>query len=71
MKEYLTVPDVLALHSILIQRYSGTHGIRDRGALESALFRLQSGYYADIAKEAAVLMESLAIITPLEMATSE
>ena len=61
MKEYLTVPDVLAIHSILIQRYSGTHGIRDPGALESALFRLQSGYYVDIVAEAAALMESLAI----------
>jgi death-on-curing protein len=64
LKEYLTVPDVLAIHSILIQRYGGTHGIRDRGALESALFRLQSGYYADIVAEAAALMESLAINHP-------
>ena len=64
MKEYLTVPDVLAIHSILIQRYSGTHGIRDPGALESALFRLQSGYYVDIVAEEAALMESLAINHP-------
>lgn len=64
MKEYLTVPDVIAIHSILIQRYSGTHGIRDPGALESALFRLQSGYYVDVVAEAAALMESLAINHP-------
>ena len=64
MKEYLTVPDVLAIHLILIQRYSGTHGIRDPGALESALFRIQSGYYVDIVAEAAALMESLAINHP-------
>ena len=64
MKEYLTVPDVLAIHSILIQRYGGTDGIRDRGALESALFRLQSGYYVDIVAEAAALMESLTINHP-------
>ncbi|WP_292995908.1 type II toxin-antitoxin system death-on-curing family toxin [Nitrosomonas sp.] len=64
MKEYLTVPDVLAIHSILIQRYGGTHGIRDSGALESALYRLQSGYYDDIVAEAAALMESLAINPP-------
>jgi death-on-curing protein len=64
LKEYLTVPDVLAIHSILIQRYGGTHGIRDSGALESALFRLQSGYYVDIVAEAAALMESLAINHP-------
>jgi len=60
LKEYLTVPDVLTIHAILIQRYGGTHGIRDRNALESALFRLRSGYYADIVAEAAALMESLA-----------
>ena len=64
MKEYLTVPDVLAIHSKLIQRYSGTHGIRDPSALESALFRLQSSYYVDIVAEAAALMESLAINHP-------
>ncbi|MBK9663058.1 MAG: type II toxin-antitoxin system death-on-curing family toxin [Nitrosomonas sp.] len=64
LKAYLTVPDVLAIHSILIQRYSGTHGIRDSGALESALFRIQSGYYVDIVAEAAALMESLAINHP-------
>lgn len=64
MKEYLTVPDVIAIHSILIQRYSGIHGVRDPGALESALFRVQSGYYIDIVAEAAALMESLAINHP-------
>lgn len=64
MKEYLTVPDVLAIHSILIKRYGGTLGIRDPGALESALFRLQSGYHVDIVAEAAALMESLAINHP-------
>ena len=64
MKEYLTVPDVLTIHSILIQRYSGIHGVRDPGALESALFRVQSGYYIDIVAEAAALMESLAVNHP-------
>ncbi|SDX47918.1 type II toxin-antitoxin system death-on-curing family toxin [Nitrosomonas oligotropha] len=64
MKEYLTVPDILAIHSILIQRYGGTYGIRDSGTLESALFRLQSGFYVDIVAEAAALMESLAINHP-------
>ncbi len=64
MKEYLTVPDILAIHSILIQRFGGSNGIRDPGALESALFRLQSGYYVDIVSEAAALMESLAINHP-------
>jgi death-on-curing protein len=32
---------------------------RDRGLLESALFRPQTGYYADVIEEAAALWESL------------
>ncbi len=64
MRDYLTVSDVLTIHLILIQRYGGTNGIRDPGALESALFRIQSGYYFDIVAEAAALMESLAINHP-------
>jgi death-on-curing protein len=34
-------------------------GIRDRGALESALARPQTGYYSDLIREAAALWESL------------
>ena len=33
--------------------------MRDRGALESALARPQSGYYVDVIQEAAALWESL------------
>jgi len=43
----------------LIGRFGGALGIRDRGALESALTRPQSGYYADLIQEAAALWESL------------
>lgn len=42
----------------------GTPGVRDPGALESALFRPQTGYYADIVAEAAAMFESLAINHP-------
>jgi len=62
--DYLTVADVLELHAELIARYGGAAGVRDPGALESALFRPQSGYYDDIIQEAAALMESLAINHP-------
>lgn len=62
--EYLTVADALALHAILIKRYGGSNGIRDMGALESALFRPQTGYYKDLIEEAAALLESLAINHP-------
>ena len=56
---YPTVDEVIATHALLIARFGGSQGIRDRGALESALARPQSGYYADIIQEAAALWESL------------
>ena len=52
------------MHAVLMKRYGGLPGIRDAGALESALFRPQTGYYEDIVAEAAALMESLAINHP-------
>jgi death-on-curing protein len=57
---YLTVGEVLEIHSDLIDSYGGIHGLRDRGLLESAVFRPQIGYYHTIVEEAAALMESLA-----------
>src|SRR5215471_6589520 len=57
---YLTIAEVLAIHQIQIETYGGSHGLRDTGALEAAVFRPQTGYYADIIEEAAALMESLA-----------
>ena len=62
--DYLTVADVLGMHTVLIQRYGGALGLRDPGALEAALFRPQTGYYNDILAEAAALLESLAINHP-------
>ena len=62
--DYLTVADVLGMHTVLMQRYGGAPGMRDPGALEAALFRPQTGYYDDILAEAAALMESLAINHP-------
>jgi death-on-curing protein len=59
MKDYLTVGEVLAMHYELISRYDGTHGMRDQGLLEAALFRPRTGYYADLVEEAAALWESL------------
>lgn len=62
--QYLTVPDVLAMHMVLIKKYGGSDGVRDMGALESALARPQSGYYKDVIESAAALLESLAINHP-------
>ena len=59
MTDYLTVAEVLAIHEDQIARYGGSPGMRDRGLLEAALFRPQTGYYADLLEEAAALWESL------------
>ena len=56
---YLTLADVIAIHDMQIERFGGADGLRDPGALESALFRPQSGYYIDLVQEAAALWESL------------
>nr|WP_220790784.1 MULTISPECIES: type II toxin-antitoxin system death-on-curing family toxin [Gluconacetobacter] len=49
----------MAIHDDQIGRYGGATGIRDQGLLEAALFRPQTGYYADLIEEAAALWESL------------
>jgi death on curing protein len=59
MSEFLTVAEVLAIHQDQIDRYGGSIGLRDLGQLEAALFRPQTGYYADALEEAAALWESL------------
>ena len=63
-RDYLTVADVLGMYTVLMERYGGESGIRDPGALESAIFRPMTGYYTDTISEAAALMESLAINHP-------
>lgn len=60
MTDYLTMAEVLAIHDDQIERYGGSAGVRDFGLLEAALFRPQTGYYADLIEEAAALWESLA-----------
>ena len=59
MTEYVTTADALFFHKHLIERYGGAPGIRDVGALESALHRAQTGYYETLIHEAAALCESL------------
>ncbi|HWC15548.1 MAG TPA: type II toxin-antitoxin system death-on-curing family toxin [Terriglobales bacterium] len=60
MTRYLTLEDILTIHDELVQRFGGTAGVRDLNALNSALGRPQSGYYADVIEEAAALFESIA-----------
>jgi len=63
-RRYPTVGTILAIHETLIAETGGASGLRDAGALESAIMRPQIGYYDGIVEEAAALMESLAINHP-------
>ena len=58
MAEYLTVAEVYRMQHRLIELFGGLHGVRDKGAVEAAVFRPQIGYYNSIEEEAAALMES-------------
>jgi death on curing protein len=57
---YPTVAETIETHRLLIEEFDGSHGLRDRGLLEAAIMRPQSGYYGSLIEEAAALMESLA-----------
>jgi len=59
VRQYVSTADALFFHTVLIERYGGASGVRDAGALEAALHRPQTGYYASIIEEAAALLESL------------
>ena len=59
MAEYLTVAEVYRMQFLLVERFGGLHGVRDKNAVEAAVFRPQTGYYSSIEEEAAALMESL------------
>jgi death on curing protein len=59
MSQFLTTREVLAIHEEQIALFGGSNGLRDPGLLEAALFRPQTGYYADLVEEAAALWESL------------
>ena len=62
--QFLTADEVLAMHERLIAVFGGRAGLRDRGLLESALHRPQTGYYPDLAEMATALFESLIINHP-------
>jgi death-on-curing protein len=56
---YLSVAEVYQMQYVLIERFGGLHGVRDKTAVEAAVFRPQNGYYNSIEEEAAALMKSL------------
>ena len=59
MTVYPSIEEVLLIHQRAVRSFGGTPGIRDIGALESAIARPQSGYYNDLIEQAAALLESL------------
>jgi death on curing protein len=61
---YLSLDQVLQIHEAHIERFGGSAGLRDPGALESAVARPAMTFggedlYADIPSKAAALMHSL------------
>jgi len=58
---YPTLEEALELHKRLVERFGGTDGIRDRGLLQSALSRPQTGYYESLSLQAAALLQSLSL----------
>jgi death-on-curing protein len=61
---FLSTDEALAIHQALIEAFGGPPGVRDRGLLESALYRPQTGYYADLNEMAGALFESLLMNHP-------
>lgn len=59
--QFLSLDEALAIHDRLIVKFGGTPGQRDKGLLESALFRPQTGYYESLPEMTAALFESLLI----------
>ena len=61
---YLSLQEVISLHSLLIAQSGGSTGLRDRGALESAVAQPEASFsgeelYPDLATKAAALGHSL------------
>lgn len=46
--QFLSLDEVIEIHTVLIERFGGPQGVRDLGLLESALCRPRSGYYDDL-----------------------
>ncbi|HEX6716461.1 MAG TPA: type II toxin-antitoxin system death-on-curing family toxin [Pyrinomonadaceae bacterium] len=61
---YLSLQEIISLHSLLIAQSGGSSGLRDRGALESAVAQPEASFggeelYPDLARKAAALGHSL------------
>lgn len=61
---YITLDEVLAIHDSMIDKYGGSHGIRDLGLIQSAIARPQSSFggedlYKNIFDKVSTLFHSL------------
>jgi len=66
----ISIKEVEQLHRILIDKFGGSHGIRDSAALESALARPFQTFdgkklYHSVLEKAAPLVESILINTAM------
>jgi len=60
----ILVSEAILIHDILIERFGGSRGLRDRGLLESAIFRPFQTYdnkdlYPTVIQKSAALIESI------------
>lgn len=66
---FLTLDEVLAIHHEEVEKFGGSHGVRDLNLLDSALQRPQSSFmgedlYPTIFHKAAALMHSILLNHP-------
>jgi death-on-curing protein len=66
---YISLDEVVALHHNLVQKYGGSHGIRDFDLLISAVSRPQASFggedlYKNIFSKASALLHSLVLNHP-------
>lgn len=66
---FLTLDEVLAIHHEEVEKFGGSHGIRDLGLLDSALQRPQSSFmgedlYPTLFRKAAALIHSILLNHP-------
>lgn len=66
---FLTLEQVLLIHEDQIEKYGGSHGVRDLGLLESAILRPQTTFggvdlYESLFDKAAALTHSLLLNHP-------
>jgi death-on-curing protein len=66
---YLTVDEVVHLHRLMLERFGGASGLRDRGALESSVVQPQMTFggqdlYPTLAEKASALGFSLVLNHP-------